>query len=266
MCFAYRLLAAFLATATPVASSPASAATQAASPPASAATSVASPPASAGTRTLLDAEDQARFAAVGRLNVAGQGHCTGTLIAPDLVVTAAHCLILRTGAVIRARRLHFLPGWRMGAFAAHLRGTALAMPPDYAAAPRYADDIALVRVRPAGGSPPAPAPLPVSEDRVRAGLAVAALSYGRDRAEALSMQADCRIGARRGPLLWTNCEAVPGVSGAPLLRRGPQGAELVGVLVAGGDEGPLAASSETLAVHAASHLPALRARLEETGR
>ena len=70
------------------------------------------PSVSAEARGLSDEAQAQRYAAVGRLNIGGQGHCTATLIAPDLALTAAHCLVnRRTGATWRAERLTFLPGY-----------------------------------------------------------------------------------------------------------------------------------------------------------
>ena len=47
--------------------------------------------ASADGRKMLGAHEQDAWSSVGRLNF-GDGFCTGALVAPDLVATAAHCL------------------------------------------------------------------------------------------------------------------------------------------------------------------------------
>lgn len=60
--------------------------------------------AAAAGRVMLDEAEQKDWNAVGRLNVNG-GFCTGALIEPDLVVTAAHCVyVARTGAARLAGR------------------------------------------------------------------------------------------------------------------------------------------------------------------
>ncbi|OZA00805.1 MAG: trypsin, partial [Rhodobacterales bacterium 17-64-5] len=59
----------------------------------------------------LETPDQIRgWEAVGRVDIAGGGFCTGALIAPDLVLTAAHCVIEPGGAPVDAGRLTFRAG------------------------------------------------------------------------------------------------------------------------------------------------------------
>ena len=49
--------------------------------------------------------------AIGRVNKSGNGHCTGTLVAPDLVVTASHCLLnQRTKRMHRPESMKFVAG------------------------------------------------------------------------------------------------------------------------------------------------------------
>lgn len=223
-------------------------------------------PASAEARGIATGAQAARYAAVGRLNIGGAGTCTATLIEPDLALTAAHCLVnRRTGAVWDGARATFLPGWRLGRADAVMHGSAAALTPGYLDKPGPALDLALIRVSAEGEG--APKPIPVA-DAASSGMVVSALSYGRDRAEALSVETGCAVVARQGDLLRTTCDALPGISGAPLVREGADGPELVGVIVAAVGAVPPAMRGPALAVAPQGLLPALKAALAaaEAGR
>lgn len=184
--------------------------------------------------------------AVGRLNLAGQGHCSATLIAPDFVLTAAHCLENRlTGVVRRAERLVFLPGYALGEAAAISRGAAHARPNDRAP-DRVATDIAVLRLaEPVDEAPP----LPLAEiEAIDLPIDVEIISYGRDRPEAPSRQTGCSVTRLAGPLLLTDCEATPGVSGAPVMVRRGDELAVVGVVVAASGARPPALRGRAVAV------------------
>ena len=73
-----------------------------------------------------------RWAAVGRIDLGSRGFCSGTLIAPDVVLTAAHCLYDKaTGEPFRPADLTFLAGLRDGRAAAARNGVMILPHPGY---------------------------------------------------------------------------------------------------------------------------------------
>lgn len=80
-------------------------------------------------RVMLDSI-KAPWSALGRVNRARGGFCTGTVIAPDRVLTARHCLTARPGnRYLPLSELHFVAGYRRGEFLAHGKVRSIHAPP-----------------------------------------------------------------------------------------------------------------------------------------
>ena len=170
-------------------------------------------------RQMLAAHQQDDWRAVGRLNF-GDSFCTGALVLPDIVVTAAHCLVVkRTGAERRPERTHFVAGYRLRRHQGHRTARDFSIHPGYAMAEgdtiaSIGFDLALVKLT-------APldkiAPFSLSPG-IEAGDDVTILSYGRDRPEIPSIQSPCGVTARSGAIAILDCDVTYGVSGAPVFR------------------------------------------------
>lgn len=159
--------------------------------------------------------------ALGRVQSQVTGRCTGVLVAPDLVLTAAHCLVTRAGGLARPESLRFLLGYRLGEYAALGQVASVRVAPGFDAARRgpVEADWALLRL----AAPLPVAPLPLWDAPVPPGARLMLAGYQQDRPEVLLANMDCALLGREGALLRHGCAATRGASGAPLLLVLPDG-------------------------------------------
>jgi V8-like Glu-specific endopeptidase len=169
---------------------------------------------------LQTGDDNRGWEAVGRLNLGDRGFCTGALIAPDMVLTAAHCLFDKeSGARIDAGQISFLAGWRNGRAEAY-RGVKRAVPhPEYVYGghdrlDRVAFDLALLQLDQAIRLPSV---TPFETEAEPAdGDPVGVVSYAQDRADVPSIQEVCHVLGREADVLVLSCNVDFGSSGAPV--------------------------------------------------
>jgi V8-like Glu-specific endopeptidase len=86
---------------------------------------------STGLFSMESRQDGRAWEAVGRLELGGTAFCTGSLITPSLVLTAAHCLYDEDGRLLSPEDIQFLAGWRNGRAAAYRRVRRAVAHPSY---------------------------------------------------------------------------------------------------------------------------------------
>lgn len=194
----------------------------------------------AGADTGLDRltqRDQAfGWEAVGRIDFGAQGYCTGTLIATDLVLTAAHCLFDRQRGVAQdVAGIRFRAGLRDGTSVAEQGVLRAVAHPDYDPFEPMSEhsvrhDVALLQLAsaiPAAVAAPFVVQAPGGETRV------SVVSYARGREEALSWQRACTVLGKQDGLLAFNCDVDFGSSGAPVFDSSGGRARIVSIISAG---------------------------------
>ncbi|OAN52901.1 protease ydgD precursor [Paramagnetospirillum marisnigri] len=175
------------------------------------------------------------WSAMGRVNF-GIGHCSGTLIGPKLVATAAHCLWnRRTQRPMPASAYTFVAGFDRGEYLKASKVVALHPAPgwqfgdDRQASNSRADDWALMELED-----------PVGDEigwialaEPKTGMTIGVAGYGRDRAFVPLAHLGCRLLEQPRPgVFYHDCDAVQGESGGPVFAWVGDQIRLVAINVA----------------------------------
>ncbi len=183
----------------------------------------------------MEAENDALvWQSVGRLDAKKSGFCTATLIAPDVVLTAAHCVYdPQSGKRLLPEELTFKAGLRKGRIAASRAIVQIEAHPDYnpkspITAQNIRHDVALLRLE---------KPIPTSEldpfvlhDRLVSNGPVSVVSYGRNRENLPSRQDLCQVEAMQEDVMFMDCNVTFGSSGAPVFSHRNGRGQIVSVI------------------------------------
>jgi len=177
--------------------------------------------------------------AIGRLNLAGYNRtemCTATLVAPDLVVTAAHCVTSpQDGVLKRLSDMVFVAGWDGAGHSGAATIREVHVHPRAFDAGRFdlRHDLAVVELADPLESPP----LALGSAALPGPLTL--MGYQRSRPHRLSVTPYCYGEAARG--LWRiGCRVERGQSGGPVVYGEGAARRVVAVIVAVSEEQALA--------------------------
>src|SRR4029077_8201689 len=167
------------------------------------------------------------ISAVGVVTVAlfsRKMYCTGTLVAPKLVLTASHCLF-NGKLLVSSGNVRFLAGLNKGVPAAHADAKRFVVPQEFSPGPptqeSVANDWAVIVLSDAISTKPIPVrPTTRDELRVINPASTMQIGYGRDRRYLPSIVRDCSVSESPDNRFFKHkCLTNFGYSGAPIIAQ-----------------------------------------------
>ena len=186
---------------------------------------------------LLPADiNQYPWSSIGKLyNRAGEA-CTGVIISPIEVATAAHCLYNpRTGMLLHPELLHFLLGFKQGDYREDLRVSEFKIGSDYRLDERTVEsetkDWAVLQL-----TQPVPEEfrtVPLVEKSARVGDPIMVGGFAQSSQYSMTADTNCSVrGILPNGLILHDCAVLKGDLGAPIMTKNGKMIEILGIHVA----------------------------------
>ena len=182
-----------------------------------------------------------RWGAIGQINVTGYRRtimCTGSLIAPNVVISAAHCVMDPwSRKPFHLDQIHFLAGVRGSSWLGHSTARCLNFPPEYKYLGPFQDvprraffrDVVLIVLKDALNDI---APLELDRAEVQSSdVSLVHAAYPADRRYVLTGHFGCHLVAHDQDLWFTDCDAHPASSGGPVFIQRKEGLKLAAIMV-----------------------------------
>lgn len=186
-------------------------------------------------------ELSAPWSAIGQINVTGYRRrieCTGSLVATNVVITAAHCIMdSQRQEPFHADQIHFLAGVRRSKWLGHSTARCLHFLPDYEYLGQsdgfpqrvFLRDVVLITLN---DDLTDIAPLELDRADVQSSeISLVHAAYPADRRYVLTGQFGCHLLSHDQNLWFTDCDAHPASSGGPVFVQRKEGLKLAAIMV-----------------------------------